>query len=71
MTKHIKSRKRVTVVVKEVYINIYFFILVGCEHLMLFFNHYWNRVRSFGIIVCFFSNMWVKLNTLYCIIIAT
>ena len=53
MTKHIKSRKQVTVVVKEVYIKILIF-LVGCEHLMLFFNHYWNRVCSLGIIVVFF-----------------
>ena len=43
--KNIKSRKCVTVVVKEVVINV--FSLVGWEHLLLFYNHYWNCLRSF------------------------
>ena len=69
MTKKIKSRKCVTVVVKEVVIiiNIFFgwmgtfvAVLLSLFALFTLFCRYY-----------IFSKMWLKLSALYCIIIAT
>ena len=57
-----------TVVVKELVINIYIFF--GWIRSVVVFYHYWNCLRSFADVI-FFSKIWSKLSTLYCIIIAT
>ena len=50
--KKIKSKKCVTVVLKEVVINIYiFFGWMGT--FVVVFNHYWNCLRSFVDIIFF------------------
>ena len=56
MAKKIKSKKCVTVVVKEVVINIYiFFGWMGT--FVVVFNLYWNCLRSFVDIIFFLKDV--------------
>ena len=63
MTKKIKSRTCVTVVVKEVVINIYiFFCWMG---IFVVFNQYWHCLRSFVDIKFFKDVVNTKCTILY------